>query len=188
MVNQPNNILHASVAENAVVDGSLSPPEALQKAVAFLNSIGLTTKFIQLKKECFLPGLSIEDGEILIDVEAILYPGDLLHEAGHLAVMPAAERATANAEAIALRPHREAEEMMAICWSYAACLHLGLPTSFVFHEEGYKGGGNYIAENFDKKNYFGLPMLQWAGMAYDEQRATENGSAAYPAMINWLRD
>jgi hypothetical protein len=43
---------------------------------------------------------------------------------------------------------RAAEEMMANCWSYAACVHLKLNPYFVFHEEGYRGGGSYIANNF----------------------------------------
>ncbi len=162
--------------------------DALQKAVAFINSIGITTTYTTLAPDSFLPGLSIEAGEILIDIAALKYPGDVLHEAGHLAVMPAAERKHANAESIALRPHREAEEMMSICWSYAACMHLQLPASFVFHNQGYQGGGTNLANNFNNKRYIGLPMLQWIGLACDEQNAAAKGIAPYPAMIKWLRD
>jgi hypothetical protein len=32
------------------------------------------------------------------------------------------------------------EEMAAIAWSYAACVHLGLEPTVVFHSDGYKGG------------------------------------------------
>ncbi len=83
---------------------------------------------------------------------------------------------------------REAEEMMAIAWSYAACMHLGLNPYVVFHDEGYRGGGSYIADNFNNKNYFGLPMLQWKGMAADEKNAKLLNVSPYPHMIKWLMD
>lgn len=167
---------------------TISEEQLFQTCIEFLKSIGIPTAFRTLHETCFLPGLAIEDGTIFIDKDEVQFPGDILHEAGHLAVIPTPDRRVANAEAFALRPDREAEEMMAIAWSYAACVHLGLNPSFVFHDDGYKGGGSYIAENFRNKQYFGLPMLQWVGLAYDEANAAKNGSKPYPAMIKWLRD
>ena len=32
-----------------------------------------------------LPGITIEAGTLIIDAGKLLYPGDILHEAGHLA-------------------------------------------------------------------------------------------------------
>ncbi|RYF90853.1 MAG: hypothetical protein EOO03_02750 [Chitinophagaceae bacterium] len=162
--------------------------DVLQMLINFLRSIGLHASITQYEQDCFLPGLAIKNGELLINTAANFYPGDILHEAGHLAVIPAAERATADAEMIAQRPQRDAEEMMAICWSYAACVHLGLPASFVFHNDGYKGAGTSLAENFEGGYFIGLPMLQWIGLAYDEQRAAEVGAPPFPAMRQWLRD
>ena len=102
--------------------------------------------------------------------------------------MPAAERLTLTASAIEKRENREAEEMMAIAWSYAACVHLGLDPYIVFHDDGYQGGGSYIADSFSNKNYFGLPMLQWKGMAADEKNAPGLHVAPYPHMIKWMMD
>lgn len=162
--------------------------QALEKCIAFLNGIGIETKLKQLGQDSFLPGLSIEEGSIIIDRDALTYPGDILHEAGHIAVVPAAERLTLNAASIEKRPNREAEEMMAIAWSYAACVHLGLDTYFVFHDGGYKGGGNYIADNFREKKYIGVPMLQWIGLTADEKNAQSLQVPPYPYMIKWLCD
>ena len=162
--------------------------QALDKCIAFLNNIGINTSFISLQPDSFLPGLSIEEGRLIIDKERLKYPGDILHEAGHIAVVPLAERGSLNAASIEKRPDNKAEEMMAIAWSYAACIHLELDPYFVFHDEGYRGGGSYIADNFNNKNYFGLPMLQWKGMAADEKNATSLGVAPYPAMIKWTQD
>lgn len=166
------------------------PPdkELLEKCMGFLREIGISCKDGKLEPDSFLPGLSIENGGIIIDRDALLYPGDILHEAGHIAVVPAAERERLNTAAIAMRPNREAEEMMAIAWSYAACIHLGLDPYFVFHESGYKGGGNAIADNFREKKYFGLPMLQWLGFTVDEKHAAIAGVEPFPHMIRWLLD
>ena len=158
----------------------------LQTCISFLNEIGIQTCFEKLEEPCFLLGLSIRNGTIIIDREALSYPGDILHEAGHIAVVAAAERHTLTAAAIEKRENREAEEMMAIAWSYAACMHLGLDPYIVFHDDGYKGGGSYIADNFGNKNYFGLPMLQWKGMALDEVNAAKQNLPAYPCMMKWV--
>lgn len=101
-------------------------------------------------------------------MEKFKYPGDILHEAGHIAVVPPAERHLLNADTIATREQREAEEMMAIAWSYAACVHLDIDAGFVFHDNGYKGGGSSIAESFKQGHYFGVPMLQWVGMTLEK--------------------
>ena len=166
----------------------VSKEEYLEKCIEFLNEIGIETKYEQLNETCFLPGLSIRNGTIIIDREALSFPGDILHEAGHIAVVPAAERHTLTASAIEKRGQREAEEMMTIAWSYAACMHLGLDPYVVFHDDGYKGGGSFIADNFANKNYFGLPMLQWKGMALDEANAANQNLPAFPKMVKWMLD
>lgn len=161
---------------------------AFAKCVAFLASLGICISYQPLPDGTFLPGISIEAGKIIIDNSKFLFPGDILHEAAHIAVVPAADRDTLDASSIAQRPHSEAEEMMAIAWSYAACVHLELDPYFVFHDKGYKGGGTYIADNFKEKRYFGLPMLQWKGMALDEQQAARQNSQPYPHMLKWMLD
>ncbi|HMK24798.1 MAG TPA: hypothetical protein VK483_02125 [Chitinophagaceae bacterium] len=160
----------------------------LEKCINFLNEIGINTIWKTLGPGTFLPGLSIEKGCIIIDRDALSYPGDILHEAGHIAVVPAAERSILNADSIKMRTTREAEEMMAIAWSYAACIHLDLDPCFVFHDEGYQGGGSHIAENFNNKRFLGLPMLQWIGLAADKKNASIMNVSPYPSMIKWLRD
>jgi hypothetical protein len=167
---------------------NLTSEDLLDKCITFLLHIGIIVKHEKLPDDSFLPGLSIKEGCILIDREHLKYPGDILHEAGHIAVVPADERKSLTAAAIAQRNSREAEEMMAIAWSYAACIHLNMDPHFVFHDDGYKGGGSYIAENFKEKRYFGLPMLQWIGLTADETKAAEKNILPYPHMIKWLRD
>lgn len=159
-----------------------------EKCIAFLNCIGIKTIKGKIPAGSFLPGLSIREGCIIYDMETLKYPGDILHEAAHIAIVPAADRPGLDAGTIAGRPNQEAEEMMAIAWSYAACIYLQMDPYFVFHDNGYKGGGSYIADNFTAKRYFGLPMLQWKGMAADEKKAAALGIAPYPFMIKWILD
>jgi hypothetical protein len=157
------------------------------KSVGFLRAIGIPVHFRPIVTDCFLPGISIVNGEIVVDMEKLKYPGDILHEAGHIAVVPATERSTLNEHSIAEREQREAEEMMVIAWSYAVCVYLGIDAGFVFHDNGYKGGGSSIAENFKQGHYFGVPMLQWVGMALEKKDEAEPHKPIYPEMLQWLR-
>ena len=53
--------------------------------------------------------------------------------------------------------------MMAIAWSYAAAVHLGLDPAVVFHEAGYRGGSGSLIENFAQERYIGVPICNgWA--------------------------
>ena len=157
-----------------------------EQALQFLHEIGIETIFREIPHEqSFLPGLLIENGKIIIDKENLLYPGDLLHEAAHLAVIPASERIEISGASIGKRKDAPAEEMMAIAWCYAACIHLDIDPHFVFHEKGYKGEGENIITNFREGRYFGVPVLEWLGMTKTKK---EKDQPIYPAMIKWLRD
>ena len=153
------------------------------KIITFIIEIGIDVSKDQLTEESVFEGIKIDKGKLVIDEEKLTHPGDILHEAGHLAVKTAEERAKAHIN-VGTDP---AEEMMAIAWSYAAILHLGLNPKIVFHEEGYKGAADDIVNNFQQGKYFGVPMLQWLEMTADTN-AKELNVEPYPKMIKWLRD
>lgn len=154
-----------------------------QTIVAFLQAIGLSVQQGRLDAPAFVPGIWLDQGVILVDESTLLYPGDLLHEAGHLAVMTPERRRIVTSDA----GSDPAEEMMAIAWSYAATRYLTVDPAVVFHEAGYRGGSRAILENFQAGHYFGVPMLQWLGMTYEEDQAASHGVAPYPHMVQWLR-
>ena len=151
--------------------------------VPFLREIGLIVQFDTLREDTFVPGIYLRHGGLVVDTSRLAYPGDLLHEAGHLAVMPPERRAEVDGDA----GKSAAEEMMAIAWSYAALVHLGLDPAVVFHGGGYKGDSESLIENFTNGRTFGVPLLQWLGMTYEPAQAAANGADAYPRMIRWLR-
>jgi len=152
--------------------------------VSFLRRIGIAVHAAELHGAGFLPGLHIRGGTLLVDEGALQWPGDLLHEAGHIAVTPSALRpglcGSVTSDA--------GDEIAAIAWSYAALLHLGLDAEVVFHRGGYGADSRTLSDNFTRGYYIGVPMLQLRGIALDEKTAAECGRAAYPHVIRWLAE
>ncbi len=74
--------------------------------VAFLRGIGLEVRLAPVPAETVLPGIDVERGVLVVDEPALLYPGDLLHEAGHLAVPSPASRRLAGGR-LAAEPAQE---------------------------------------------------------------------------------
>jgi len=154
----------------------------LDRILSFLSAIGIAVRERPLPAATFLPGIFIERGELVIDRAKLAHPGDLLHEAGHIAVMPPADRPALNDNI----PTGPGEEMAAIAWSYAACRHLQLAPEIVFHPEGYKGASRSLLDNFADGRFLGVSLLQWYGLT--RERPDESGQPVYPAMIRWLRE
>jgi hypothetical protein len=156
------------------------------KIISFIRSIGIVIHDEPIGENTFLPGILIRNGELVIDKNKLVYPGDLLHEAGHIAVATTGDRKKMNGN-LANNEQSAAQEMMAIAWSYAACVHLELDPHLVFHENGYKGDGKNIVDNFQQGRFFGTPMLQWCGMTI-EPKNKKGSNDVFPKMIKWIRE
>lgn len=163
----------------------MNEEQILNRICDFIRNLGIPVRFRSIESDCFLPGILIEAGGLSIDPEKMKYPGDLLHEAAHIAVVPPADRPGLGADAAKNRPNSSAEEMMCIAWSYAAALHIGIDPYIVFHEFGYKGGGASIVENFSEGRYFGVPMLEWTGLCANKEQISQ-GAEPYPKMLKWM--
>lgn len=167
---------------------AISPPSEIavnltDQIVSFLREIGIQIRTQALGDNTVLPGIEVERHGLIYDPAQLKYPGDLLHEAGHLAVKTPTDRQACGADV----GNDPAEEMMAISWSYAAARHLGLPPEVVFHPEGYRGGSQSLLDNFAAGRYLALPMLQWIGLTHDEKQARQLGVEPFPKMKCWLR-
>ena len=154
----------------------------------FLNGIGIRTMPARLTAETFLPGIRVQNGALLVDEEKLAFPGDLLHEAGHLAVAPARLRGALSDEVELPDFDLDALETHAIAWSYAACLHLGIDPRVVFHEHGYKGKAENLLLNFSLGVFIGLNGLEENEMAFSEEKSRERGVLPFPKMQKWLCD
>ena len=148
----------------------------------FLDRIGIPVSIEPVAEGSFLPGVTVRYGTLVFDPANLPHPGDLLHEAGHIALTDPEVRGK-----IAEVSESGGEEMGAICWSYAAALELGIDPAIVFHAEGYQGGSENILRNFANGQYFGVPLLDYYGMTAEAKRAEAKGMEPYPKMARWLR-
>ena len=145
---------------------------------AFLEAIGIPLVETRLSELTFLPGLLIQAGTLLVDPTQLRYAGDILHEAGHIAVTLPAERSQLQDNITADRPDKTGDELAVLLWTYAACHYLDLPLEVVFHRGGYKGQSPWLIDTFSRQVYVGLPLLVWMGMTQADR---------FPLMTHWLR-
>ena len=158
--------------------------DALETIVAFLREVGVSVVEGAVAEASLLPGVYINNGAIVFDRSKLQWPGDLLHEAGHVAVTPGSQRPSLNGLVEAdSAPY--AGEVEATAWAYAALVHLRLPASVLFHEGGYQGKSAGLIAMFGVGVYPGAFGLAQAGMA--RVGADVPASAAYPKMTQWLR-
>lgn len=157
----------------------------IDRMADFIRSVGINVIETEIAEHTILPGVSLQNGGIVFDRARLSFPGDLLHEAGHLAVKSPADRAATHHTA----GDDPAEEMMAMAWAWAAGKHLGIPPEVVFHEAGYhKGDASPLIDNFSQGRWFGVPMLQFLGMTAEPHQAENLGRQPYPHMTRWIRE
>jgi hypothetical protein len=156
-----------------------------QRIVTFLRDIvGLTVRTESLSDETFLPGLMLNGAALVYDPDRLRYPGDLLHEAGHLAVIPSAVRESS--DPLLIQQALDDAEVAAIAWSYAAACHLELPIALLFHPNGYKGQSESLQLSFSMGIFPGLPQLEALGLSVSPRNAAALNVAPYPAMQRWI--
>ena len=154
---------------------STDKEELIQKLTAWVQSIGIPVRVCAADAETFLPGLTIENGVLIVDPARLQWPGDILHEAGHIAVSPPSQRPVLGGK-LQVTP---GDEMAALAWSYAAALGAGIDPAIVFHSGGYRNGGAELLSSYTAglaAGGPGAPMLQWYRM-----------TKTFPVMDNWLR-
>ena len=157
----------------------MSPCDAsadLDRIVAFLRDIGLGVR-ASPGVAGFLPGLRVDAGALVYDPDTLVSPGDLLHEAGHLALVPAAQRAATSDEVEVPGVAMGDVEPAAMLWSYAATLEIGLDPAVVFHDAGYRGRAPALLRTYGFGVYPGIAVLTSLGLC---------DPASFPRMLRWL--
>lgn len=168
----------ALVAQLEAESAAYLAEERLTTMLDFLDAIGIAWRLGEVPEDTFLPGLEVVAGEIVIDESQLRYPGDILHEAGHIAVLPSDKRKQFSGNVKAVLPEHEGDELAVILWTFAAAKHLGLPLDYVIHDAGYKGGAEWLRAELESKNFIGLPLLCWMGLC---------DADAFPTMKRWMR-
>ncbi len=159
-----------------------SPQELINRITNFLGDIGLEVRSESLPNDTFLPGVTVKNGALVFDKSKLTYPGDLLHEARHLAVVSPQRRKSLN-DSVGRILH---EEMCAIAWSYAAVVHLDIAPEILFHAGGYQGGGKSFIENFSSGHYVAVCTLEWLGLTTEPKKNLPPETVVYPDMHKWL--
>ncbi|MCK0071162.1 hypothetical protein [Kordiimonas laminariae] len=159
--------------------------EHLTKILSFLKEIDISVIHKTLPEDTFLPGIQIQYSKLAIDKRKLLYAGDILHEAGHIACMPPTRRAEAFADA----GDDMGEEIASQAWSYAAAVACDIPPEVVFHKKGYKGSAETLCHHYKTGGMNGVALLQWFDMTkqQDHTQPDVHDPACFPTMRRWLR-
>lgn len=189
-------------------------PEALEPIVAFLRGIGMEIVYGDGARDGFLPGVNIHAGVIHIDPESMIGAGDLLHEAGHIIVVPrrfwprlgtdlqvdienllAEETGPDGAADPELTRAARQGEFMSQAWSYAVTRHLGLPVECVFFPGAYQHhqyeGSHPMLVWIERGTHYGPLGLAQAGMTGFSgmfSHMGDNGLPEFPHMTRWSLD
>lgn len=150
-----------------------------ERCLVFLAGIGIRTGPMGRHGPQLLDGLAIVEGRLLIDADIPVWPGDLLHESGHIAVASAEERSRLGPVAA-----DGGDELAAIAWSYAAAQACGVSLRNLFHDGGYRGDSETLRTAFADGRYIGAPMLGHFGLTDPHGYEADH---PYPTMIRWLR-
>lgn len=190
-------------------------PEALEPIVAFLRSIGMDVEYGEGAQNGFLPGINIHAGVIHIDPETLVEAGDVLHEAGHIIVVPRRywprlgtdlqvdldamvdqETDADGTPNTALNKAARMGEVMSQAWSYAVIRHLGLPMDSVFFPgsyriNGYEGDRHPMIDWLERGTHYGPLGLAESGMTGFSgvfAQMYDNGLPPFPQMARWTLD
>ncbi|MCC5612526.1 hypothetical protein LC612_38995 [Nostoc sp. CHAB 5834] len=179
------------------------------KAIEFVQGLGLPVTITEDADltDTFIPYVRVEAGGLTIS--GAVFPGDILHEAGHLAVIPgdfrplAVDSLSAVMDAmtkyIENNPHGltqwpedplsrailQSGEAEATAWQYAAAQAIGLPDEWLFPADSYDGGSAHVLQDLKTRTYLGVNGLQAAGWTVQRKQEYRE-SAVFPALNFWL--
>ena len=166
-----------------------------QTLMNFLRSNGLVVHEVEKLPEIgFIDEVLLKNGEIYITPEAKI--SSILHEAGHLAIIPTQFRHFASGDLRGLQQMFDAldneppdsplmraaiqcGDTEATAWAYAVGVHLGIPEKLIIQDDEYSGTGNEIRAMVSIGHYLGVHGLQHAGMCNKRD---------WPRLIRWTQD
>lgn len=173
----------------------------LERTLAFLRSISIDCA-VDNRATGFLRGVRIVSGALQVSTTAALE--DVLHEAGHLAVLPAPFRHLANDDLEGVCKHMsdfldtdgcdidsplmramlQSGEAEATAWAWAAGMHLGLPAEIVISDTSYGGSGTNIRAGLALGRYLGVNGLWHSGMC----AAPNQPGPHFPHLLQWTQE
>ncbi len=180
------------------------PAQELLRVTDFLTSIGMPWSWAPGSRG-FVEHIDIRDGELLVDPRA--RASGLLHEAGHIAIIPAEFRVFAQSnisgvqrlllEAMAgvdpdgpaMRAALQCSDPEATAWAWAAGEHIGLLPQVIIQDDEYDHSGQEMRTALLSRRYLGINGLSHAGFCATSPGAyaAARGLPAYPQLKFWLQ-
>lgn len=174
----------------------------LRKVIDYLRQIGLAVHEVS-SANGFVPGCRIRSGALCVDSSCT--PSALLHEAGHLATVPARFRGLMSDNLatgmrhmfdqltrMQLEPDHplwraavQCSDPEATAWAWAAGLAIGLEAQTIIQDAEYDGSGAEIRAMLQAGQYVGINGLAHAGMCRRGHWVAEE--FRYPRMQHWLQ-
>jgi len=170
----------------------------------FLISIGIKIEIKESTKG-FFDHIHIQDGRLIVDKNASI--NDILHEAGHLAVLPGRFRKYAsgnisgvinkmlkeidfsNPDAPEARAAIQCGDVEATAWAWAAGMHLTLPPEIIIEDADYDNWGEEMRLSLSRNSFFGINGLAAAGFCVTNNALSViSGKPVYPNLAMWLQN
>lgn len=176
----------------------------LLRVVDFLTSIGLVWRWSPGAKG-FIDGVRVVDGGLHIDPSA--RASNVLHEAGHLAIIPSRFRGLANGDldrahqimgeltdfsnpdAPAARASLQCGDPEATAWAWSAGLATGIAPEHIIQDDEYDGTGRFVRLQLHAGQYAGINGLSFGGFCVVRpgRLAEIRQLPPYPALVRWLQ-
>jgi len=177
----------------------------LRKTVDFLNGIGIVTRQVE-SIEGFLPCVRIAKGELEFTAQCEV--SDILHEAGHIATVPAQFRSYLDGDVspaqrkmlqeiadAGLHPDEplyraviQCSDPEATAWGWAAAEHIGIPLEIRILDHHFDDAGADQRMGLELGHHFGIHGLSHAGFCVTSRSmAKHTGRPLYPGLAFWTQ-
>lgn len=172
---------------------------ALERSVDFLREIGISTE-PSANSKGFLENIRIDHGILFYNPDHAT-AANILHEAGHLAVLPSKLRHKTgndldetfihlgdimdqafdmdNPDSPEMRALLQCGETEATAWAWAAGKAIGLPEEIIIEDQDYDNSGADMRIALSLNCYFGINGLVAGYMATSVK--------TYPTLTRWLQ-
>lgn len=174
-----------------------------ERVVQFLLNVGLEVR-LSPSARGFIDGVAIVDGALLVDSRA--RASGLLHEAGHLAIIPnrfrsylsgnissGIKRIFSELDALQLSPDDHLERALintgdpeATAWAWAVGKQLNIPEDLIIQDDEYEGGGEWVRSALAANCYIGINGLSHAGFCVVRHNPYLP-CPVYPDLAYWLQ-
>ncbi len=172
--------------------------------LGFLREIGIPCE-IEHGARGFLEGVRIEAGVLFVDPACSL--STLLHEAGHLAIVPVRYRHWMSGnlhagmrrmlhdvqtkdiepDSLLYRAVIQCSDPEATAWAWAAGRHLGIPPEIIIADQDYDKCGDSVRLGLETRHYLGINGLQHAGFCVARANAYRPEQAVFPQLNFWTQ-